>query len=44
MSRAEIQSSFADGWRIQSLEPSRLGITIDPEGARAWLSVIIRAI
>jgi hypothetical protein len=43
VSRAEIQSSFADGWRIQSLEHSRIEITIDPEGARAWLSVIIRA-
>jgi SAM-dependent methyltransferase len=40
---AEIQSSFADGWRIQSLEPSRIEITIDPQGARAWLSVIVRA-
>jgi 2-polyprenyl-3-methyl-5-hydroxy-6-metoxy-1,4-benzoquinol methylase len=43
VSRAEIHTSFADGWRIESLEPSRLEITIDPEGARAWLSVIIRA-
>ncbi len=38
----EIQSSFGDGWRIESIEPSRIEITIDPEGARAWLSVVIR--
>ncbi len=43
VSRAEIESSFAEGWRIQLLEPSRLEITIDPEGARAWLSIFIRA-
>ncbi len=43
VSKAEIQSSFAVGWRIQSLEPTRIEITIDPDGARAWLSIIIRA-
>jgi len=37
ISRTEIESSFADGWRINSLEHSRIEITIDPEGARAWL-------
>ena len=37
ISRTEIESSFADGWRIDSLEPSRIEITIDPEGARAWM-------
>jgi SAM-dependent methyltransferase len=35
--RAEIESSFADGWRIDSIEESRIEITPDPEGARAWL-------
>jgi len=43
VSKAEIQSSFADGWRIDSIEPSLIEITIDPDGARAWLSVIVRA-
>jgi SAM-dependent methyltransferase len=42
VSRAEIEESFADGWRIESLEPARLEITINPEGARAWLSVVTR--
>ncbi len=42
VSKAEIQSSFGDEWRIQSIEPSRVEITIDPEGARAWLSDVIR--
>ena len=42
VSRAEIQSSFADGWRVVSIEGSRIEITIDPEGAHAWLAVITR--
>jgi hypothetical protein len=37
ISHTEIESSFADGWRIDSLEHSWIEITIDPEGARAWL-------
>jgi len=31
VSRAEIQSSFTDGWRIDSIEKSLIEITIDPE-------------
>ena len=43
ISRAEIQSSFADdGWRIESIEASRIEITTDSEGARAWLAVIVK--
>ena len=40
--REEIEASFADGWRIDSIEPSALEITISPEGARAWLVSITR--
>jgi cyclopropane fatty-acyl-phospholipid synthase-like methyltransferase len=43
VSRAEIQSSFTDGWRIDSIDKSLIEITIDPEGARAWLAVIARS-
>jgi hypothetical protein len=42
VSKAEIQSSFADGWRVVSIESSRIEITINPEGAHAWLAVITR--
>jgi cyclopropane fatty-acyl-phospholipid synthase-like methyltransferase len=40
----EIRASFetSGGWRIESIDPSRLEITIDPEGARAWLADIER--
>jgi cyclopropane fatty-acyl-phospholipid synthase-like methyltransferase len=43
VSRAEIQSSFKDGWRIESIEESRIEITLDPEGACAWLAAIARS-
>ena len=43
VSRAEIESSFADGWLIESIEASRLEITIDPEGARSWIAAITRS-
>ena len=38
----EIRESFADGWRIDSVEPTVLDITIDPNGAQAWLASISR--
>ncbi len=28
----EIRASFADGWRVDSIEPARFDITIDPNG------------
>ena len=43
VSKVEIQSSFTDGWRIESIEKSQIEITIDPEAARAWLAVIAKA-
>jgi SAM-dependent methyltransferase len=42
VSRAEIESSFADGWSIDLIEAARIEITIDPEGARAWLVAVTR--
>src|SRR5947208_10109492 len=32
----EILESFADGWRIDAIEPATMDITIDPNGVRAW--------
>jgi cyclopropane fatty-acyl-phospholipid synthase-like methyltransferase len=37
VSKEEIAANFADGWHVDSIEQSRIEITIDPEGARAWL-------
>ena len=42
VSRAEIESSFTDRWRIESIETSQIEINIDPDGARAWLAIITR--
>jgi SAM-dependent methyltransferase len=38
----EIRTSFAEGWRVISIEPAVIDITIDPDGAQAWLSVVGR--
>jgi SAM-dependent methyltransferase len=38
----EIRSSFSTGWRIDSIEPATLEITISDEGALAWLATITR--
>jgi cyclopropane fatty-acyl-phospholipid synthase-like methyltransferase len=32
----EIRDSFASGWRIDAIEPARLHVNFDPEGAHAW--------
>ncbi|HXQ61527.1 MAG TPA: class I SAM-dependent methyltransferase [Acidimicrobiales bacterium] len=38
----ELRRSFADGWRVDSIEESVLDIVIRPEGARAWLASFTR--
>jgi SAM-dependent methyltransferase len=37
ISQPEIATSFAEGWSVDSIEPSKIEITIDPAGAEAWL-------
>jgi len=39
----EIRDSFAEGWTIDVIEPSRLHVTFDPEGAQAWRASITRS-
>ena len=34
VSQDELRRSFADGWRVDSIEEAVLEITISPEGAR----------
>lgn len=38
----EIRASFAHGWQVDSIEPSTIDITIDPNGAQAWLAALTR--
>jgi SAM-dependent methyltransferase len=39
----EIRASFRQGWRIDSLAPKTMEMTIDPHGAQGWLAAITRA-
>ena len=38
----EIRASFAEGWRVDSIDPARLVVTILPDGVYAWLSALTR--
>jgi SAM-dependent methyltransferase len=38
----EIRSSFADGWRVESIEPARMDVNMAPGVAQAWLATITR--
>ncbi|MGW0883537.1 class I SAM-dependent methyltransferase [Streptomyces sp. NPDC002671] len=42
VTRAEITSSFADGWRVDSIEPATIDVTTDPDGIQAWLAAVTR--
>jgi cyclopropane fatty-acyl-phospholipid synthase-like methyltransferase len=38
----EIRASFADGWRLDSIEATTMAVTFIPTGALAWLASITR--
>jgi SAM-dependent methyltransferase len=42
VSQAEIRAEFSEGWQVDAIEPTVIDITIDPNGARAWLASITR--
>jgi len=42
VSRSEIRANFASGWRVESIEPARIEVTISTDGAEAWLATILR--
>jgi cyclopropane fatty-acyl-phospholipid synthase-like methyltransferase len=42
VSQAELRAAFVDGWSIGSIEPARFAVTIDDNGAQAWLATIER--
>jgi len=42
VSQAELRAAFADGWSIKSIEPATFAVTIDDNGAQAWLATIER--
>jgi SAM-dependent methyltransferase len=38
----EIRTSFAHGWQVDSIQPARIDITVDPGGVHAWLAALTR--
>lgn len=40
--RDEIAAVFAEGWRVDSIEPATIDVTIDSDGIRAWLVALTR--
>ena len=36
----EIRAAFADGWRVDSIEPAMIDSTFQHAAARAWLATI----
>jgi SAM-dependent methyltransferase len=38
----EIRANFDHGWRIDSIEATKIDVTIDPDGAHAWLASVTR--
>lgn len=42
MTREEIPAAFAAGWRVDSIEPSTIEVTMAPDGIRAFLVALIR--
>lgn len=42
VTQAEIRAGFAEGWRIDAIEPARFEIRFDPSFAEAWLARMTR--
>jgi cyclopropane fatty-acyl-phospholipid synthase-like methyltransferase len=38
----ELRDAFADGWIVESIEPTRFQTNLQPGGAEAWLGRITR--
>jgi hypothetical protein len=43
VTQGDIADAFADGWRVDSLEPATIEITTDPDGIRAWFAALTRS-
>ena len=43
VAESEIRSSFADGWEVESVVPTRMDLTLSHDGVAAWLSTVRRA-
>ncbi len=43
VTRTEIRDAFREGWDVRSIVPARFASHLHPQGARAWLTEIVRA-
>lgn len=43
VTEGEIRASFADRWRVDSVEPAALEVRMGPPGVLGWLARITRA-
>ncbi|MBV8387894.1 MAG: class I SAM-dependent methyltransferase [Acidimicrobiia bacterium] len=42
ITKDELRASFADGWRIDAIDPVGLDVIIQPDPVQAWLATITR--
>ena len=42
MSRSDLESCFASGWTLESIEPTQSSSTVYPDGVTAWLTAATR--
>lgn len=42
LTRDDVVSAFADGWRVDSIEPSTIEVITELDGIRAWLVALTR--
>jgi SAM-dependent methyltransferase len=42
VTQEEIRANFSDGWQVDAIEPAKIDITIDPNGALGWRASITR--
>jgi len=42
VTQAEIRASFFSGWRVDSIEPAKLEVTMNPEGVAGWRACLTR--
>jgi len=42
VAQQEISESFADGWRVETIDAATMEVTFRPEGAHAWRASIVR--
>jgi len=42
VSKEELYVSFADGWRLDSIDEARMIVTFAPDGAFGWRTVLTR--